>query len=97
MIHNIDLVEENQAVQHAESRVIKNARKNHVLEVEKTVRPVDLVADVLVLYGNNFLEFGRIGEVLAMIRAVRWKVGIVCNTRLALTAKAEEKFPLRTF
>lgn len=85
VVNNVDLIEEDQAVEYSESGIVKNARQNNILEIEQPVRPVDLVADMLVLYRNDLLELRRVGKILPVVRAVGGKVGIICDIRLAST------------
>ena len=56
MVHDIDLIEEDEAVKHTERRIIEDTSENDIFEVEQAVRPMDLVPDMLVLNGDDFFE-----------------------------------------
>lgn len=67
MLDDVDLVKEDEGVQNAESRIVEDARKNHVFEVLESVRVMYLPFDVFVFYPYDFLELGFIGEILSMV------------------------------
>lgn len=67
MLDDVDLVKEDEGVQNAESRIVEDARKNHVFEVLESVRVMYLPFDVFVFYPYDFLELGFISEILSMV------------------------------
>ena len=67
MLDDVDLVKEDEGIQNAESRIVEDARKNHVFEVLESVRVMYLPFDVFVFYPYDFLELGFIGEILSMV------------------------------
>lgn len=67
MLDDVDLVKEDEGVQNAESRIVEDARKNHVFEVLEPVRVMYLPFDVFVFYPYDFLELGFISEILSMV------------------------------
>ena len=79
MIDDVDLIVEDETVQNGKSRIVQDPRKNHVLEIKKTIGPVDLVADVLILNRNNFFELGRVGKILTVVRTMRGEVRVICE------------------
>lgn len=67
MLDDVDLVKEDEGVQNAESRIVEDARKNHVFEVLESVRVMYFPFDVFVFYPYDFLELGFISEILSMV------------------------------
>lgn len=67
MLDDVDLVKEDEGVQNAESRIVEDARKNHVFEVLESVRVMYLPFDVFVFYPYDLLELGFISEILSMV------------------------------
>lgn len=63
-------MEEDQTVEDGEGRVIEEPREDNVLEIEKAVGIVDLSANVWVVDFDDFLEFGRVREVLSVVCAM---------------------------
>lgn len=78
MVDDVDLVEEDEGIKDGESGVVEDASEYDIFEVEQAVGVVDLAADLVMGDGNDLLEFGRVGEVLAVVGAVGWEVGVVC-------------------
>ena len=77
--HYVHLVKEDQAVQDREGWIVEDAREDDVLQIKQAVCEMDFPSYVFAVELDDFFEFGRVGEVLAMVRAVRGEVGVVCD------------------
>ena len=77
VLDNVDLVEEDERVEHGEGGVVQDPSQDDVLQVLQPIGMVDLPPDRLVLDLNDLLEFGAVAEVVAMVGLVAWEVGVV--------------------
>ncbi len=77
VLHDVDLVEEDEGVEHAVGRIVQEPRQDHVFEVLQSVRVVDALPDRLVLKVDDFLELGTMREVVTVVGLVSWEVWIV--------------------
>ena len=53
---NVDLVEEDERVEHGKGRIVQDARQDHILEVLQSPRASDFSANHWIPDGNDFLE-----------------------------------------
>lgn len=81
MIDNVDLMEENEAVEDGEGWVVKDARKHDIFQVEQPVGIVNLLTDIDIPDRDDFLELGGIGKVLTVIGAMGREIGVICIRR----------------
>src|SRR4051794_30991779 len=77
MLNNVNLVEEDEGVEHRESGVVENACQNYILQTLEPVRLVDLSADRFIINRNNFLVPVLVSEPLAMVCLVGGKIWVV--------------------
>ena len=77
VLDNIDLVEEDERVQHRKRRVIQNPGQDHILEVLQAICLVDLAVYLFVLDLDDLLEPPLVAQPLAMVRLVCREVRVV--------------------
>jgi hypothetical protein len=80
VIHNLHVVEINYRVDGREGHVVEEPGQNDVLEVLDPEGLVNLLEDVGVPDGDDFLEDNAVLKVLAMLQLGR-HLGIVCRKR----------------
>jgi hypothetical protein len=62
--HDVNLIEEDKAVEDPEGRIIEQSSEDDLFEVLQSVRLVDLVPDDLILDLDNLSESGNLLEKL---------------------------------
>lgn len=80
VIHNLHVVEINYRVDGREGHVVEEPGENDVLEVLDPESLVNLLEDVGVSDGDDFLEDNAVLKVLAMLQLGR-HLGVVCRER----------------